>query len=496
MASFILKDVQLQYVAILFTAMTLDKMIFFGESSYVPTVLEYFKTDDKNVGMYVGLIAGLNYLARSLGSLFGTYVITKCGTKKSFKLLNYFLILAVFSYSLSWNRNSFVFNRVVVAFFSCVSLCVKVIAYQNATEENQSYLLVWLVTCPASLGSTLGPSLTGFLVLPTEQYPSVFRNVSLMEYFPILLPNLLLDVILLTVNFMICFIPSNKNGDIIISDNNVTEENDYEVRSNTDTKKGLFDNQRCQVAPCNQHLGKVCSRCNAKVYDNDPASQSKPNIACGVIEKHSQFILSCFIMILTSIGSSAITVLLPLWLETSTLYSGMELQPKTVSLVFLVAGLLAFSVEFSYVGYVNKKLGAKKAYLLWNMVSLFVIPLMVYSQKLKGQSDSSGSLVIAFITLFFMVDHVCNTGSTVSANLFVKDSVTADQYPVAVCISELTLRLTKGAFMPLIGWSFSWSLGNSGEYGFGFPFNQCFAFLVLSLIDLICIVTVSFMKPK
>ena len=92
-----------------------------------------------------------------------------------------------------------------------------------------------------------------------------------------------------------------------------------------------------------------------------------------------------------------------------------------------------------------------------------------------------------------MFDHICNIGAEVSVNVFVKDSVDVSKFPVAVGVCEMFQRLIKGAIMPLVGWTYSWSLGNTGEHGWGYPFDQNFVFLILSFNHLLCVVIVSLM---
>ena len=186
----------------------------------------------------------------------------------------------------------------------------------------------------------------------------------------------------------------------------------------------------------------------------------------------------------------------PIYLSTISL-SFSEFSSKDIGVVLMAVSIFLVLLQLTLLPKVNKKLGSKCTLIVSNALLAIISPLLPLFHYLHNEMLMKGVLVVHVI--------VCRASSflaLVSIHILINNSNPSDLTGIANGFS-ITLsaigRLLGGAITrPL----FSWSLTNvdgviGNKNSIGFPLNQYFVFLVLSLWSvLIAAVTSCFIKKS
>ena len=201
-------------IFLLLSATLLEWMVATSSQSYLPAVVHYFGVPWRSTGRYVGITVGVVEVTRGIFSLLGAVVIKKIGAPKYFVIIHICVALTTVSFGFSHNLVSLIASRLSIAVFASAFLCCNVIVRDIVDEKNQPFVVTWALTSPGSIGVILGPSLGGYLSLPSLQYPASLLDTKWMRNFPIFLPNFILASFTLLVSYWgsMCLLKRKKSS--------------------------------------------------------------------------------------------------------------------------------------------------------------------------------------------------------------------------------------------------------------------------------------------
>jgi MFS family permease len=160
--------------------------------------------DERNIGMYAGLIASSFSLAQFCTSLFWGWLSDRVGRRPVLLigLIGNFISMVLFGFSdnLPWA----IATRSLCGFLNGNVGVAKCILGEITDDTNQAkaFSLFGLVF---DVGLLFGPMLGGLLADPSKTFPSIFGSIELFKKFPYLLPCIISAVFSLIGFIVGCF---------------------------------------------------------------------------------------------------------------------------------------------------------------------------------------------------------------------------------------------------------------------------------------------------
>ena len=224
-----LTRISVKLIAVSFMFSLCEACSFSVMLGYMTDLLHRFGTPWTDVGIYQGQIVGLNSLAYGLSNFAAGFFIDRMGSVK-FLLISTVLqiivaVFAVFIHNMTWMY----ITAFLTGLASCNHLALNVIVCEISDESNVSEITIYGLKVPGSFGTLIGPSMGGFLALPTVQYNNIFSNSYLLDVFPVMLPHLLIASILLITliaswKFWVNEQKSNSESEILLNEDNSTNK--------------------------------------------------------------------------------------------------------------------------------------------------------------------------------------------------------------------------------------------------------------------------------
>ena len=481
-------------IILLFIAILVEFMVASSSASYLPATIHFFGVPWQKVGTYVGVVNGASEVARGVFSILAAHLIKRIGTKKSFIGMNACLGVFTILYGFSTNVESLIVLRLFIGALSSVYLCSVLLAYDICDEENQTFILTWVITSSGSFGAILGPSVGGYLAIPTLQYEGSVLDHWVLEKFPIIIPNLFLGVIMLGIAYW---------SSVALPDSSqkTKQPSEYNILINPESHSyssyRTFENS----AP----LTTIYEDCpmieNHNLYENQQLDSvvskncfTKCSSESDVIEvpfwRERDFLLATSASCLYGIYGNGGTSFVSLWLETPQERSGAGFEPRDTALVLLTTGIIQLLFEVFVIGALNKKLRAKRSFHFYTLINIFLVSNLVLFGKIIDKTRFSVSF-----TIMYGVMRSVDSGSWTSVYIFLQNSVSSTKVTVAMGYATAIRRWVEGLSYLAIGSIYSHSLEyeakHLNELKRGFPLNHHLAFYIFSVTLLAsCCVTI------
>ncbi|XP_057298969.1 uncharacterized protein LOC130629680 [Hydractinia symbiolongicarpus] len=180
-------------VVVLFFIMILDKMIVTMVFSFLPKLVKSFGTFEADTGYYVGIIASAMSIGQTFFSLFWGYMADVKGKKPTLIVSTVATMLSTLAFGFTYNFEWAVTTRFLQGAATAIIVISKSIMADLCDNSNMP-LAMTILSSTSAVGLIIGPSVAGFVVFSSEQYPDVFSEDSIFGRFGILLPNLILAI--------------------------------------------------------------------------------------------------------------------------------------------------------------------------------------------------------------------------------------------------------------------------------------------------------------
>ena len=441
------KDQPWRIIFLLFFAVLNEFMIITVSGSFLPHAVKYFGVPWQFAGRYVGATFGAAEIGRSLSCFYTAFAIKRFGARRMFILMNLLQGATTILFGFSWNLGMLIGTRILVGLSTSVFLCTNVLVCGISNEDNQTYIITWVLTCTGSVGVIVGPALGGYLSLPTVQYPETILDNAWFEKFPILMPNVILGVCMFLVAY----------GGYVWLPRPVRV-----VKSMID-----LDNEATSLISESHNKSTLSGK-------NDTIS------GASYLIRNRSFVLATIISSLYCCVANGLPMFVPLWLQTPASKFGMGFKPHETSLVFLATGIFQLVFELLIVGAVNKKLRAKRSFYMWSVIQMFLVAALCSFRALGNTSAFK-----VCMSFYFGVISVTVSGGWTSVYIFLNNSVTENRLAVALGCATTLRFFYQGATHLIIGAIYSASVRNEStneEYLLaGFPFNHHLIFYLLSM---------------
>ena len=176
--------------------------------SFGPKMIKSFGISEVDAGLCMGYIGSSGYV----GWIISCYATGYMADNKGHKLVLMFTMVGMIMFTLLFGFSTSFYWALSARFgqglcMSSVGICKSILTLAcDETNITQAFSIFY--TC-WTMAFIVGPSIAGFLVFPSHQYPEVFGADSVFAKFGILLPNLILAVCLaITMVLALLFLPT------------------------------------------------------------------------------------------------------------------------------------------------------------------------------------------------------------------------------------------------------------------------------------------------
>ena len=417
---------------------------------YMADLLHRFGTPWTDVGITQGQIVGLNSLAYGCFNFTAGFVIDRVGSLKFFVVATVLqiavMVFAAFIHNISWMY----VTALLTGLASSNRLALKVIVYEYSNESNVSEMVTYGLNVPASFGFLFGPSIGGFLALPTVQYHYIFPHSSILDKFPVMLPYLLMASVLL-----VTLILSSK---VWKFDERSSDEESL-LKSDRDTDR------------------------NGEAGDKQCPQRAEWSIkkALEFVSRKNVIVLTC-IRLLQGFTSKSSINLFSIWVLTPISEGGMGFSPMKNGQLKLYASLLLLSMNLVVPLAVVKKVGHVRG----SSISFIAHSISISMLWLPSRMNSS---VLEFVLLLFLLVMSRIAMSVIRISFFV---MLKNVTPVSIRARVLAIdsgvnMMTQAAGQVVFARLFTWSLSKIKETdgNVSFPLNEPFAFYAISFLSML-----------
>lgn len=462
--------------------------------SFLPKLVKSFGTSEVDTGYQVGLIAASVYIGRAFFSLPWGYVADVKGKKTVLIVSTTLLMFSTLAFGFTNNFYWAVTTRFIQGGSSAIIITTKSILADVCDNTNIA-LGMSILFSGGSFGIIIGPSMAGFLVFPCERFPNTFKKGSIFGRFGILLPNLIATVCLaISIVLVAVLIPERARPDC---------EKTSLLKSTTPTQRYVHDKHSTVddvVTKRKPHYTKFSVIDKDSVKEKDRTSWLSVNRLKSVKLFKLFQIKECIHVSLLygtyCIAAIGVEELFPLFAATSIEYNGMNFSTSQIGLTLLMVSAFFLPAQVLVIPRITQRLGSKKTFILTNFLAAFSLP---WIPIFVAFVSNSGVLWAAVVFILFL-QRFCYGAGSVTVNILLNNSVTPDLLGSANGFGMAVSSIGRSIGPAALGGIYAWSLSNikyvsTNTDPIGFPFNQHFAFYIVSLVFILSSIMASTISP-
>ncbi|XP_065641925.1 uncharacterized protein LOC101240498 isoform X3 [Hydra vulgaris] len=409
------------------------------------------------------------FISRIFSSLIWGYICDKCGTKLSIIWSIVGLIVSTLIFGFSSSITWCLLSRFLQGFFMGLGIITKAFISNSTDNTNQAAGLT-LIFSGRSIGLIVGSSLGGFLAFPVENHPHIFTKGSVFDLFKVFLPSIVIAAGLGIQLFLaIWLFPSDICLLQMLKLNKLSRECYEKIEDKENTIFMTADSVHSKV-PLRTYTDKVLQSNIIKLLSNP------------------DFLLSNLLCVVHAMFSVGFEDLVPIFLATSKKYNGVGMSAPDIGLLFLIIAITTILFQVVSFNKLYNKYGAKKIF-IWSSLMFSLLTIFL---PLCGIIEKKVSLWFV-LWISQSIIRLCNTAGFLSVNIFIINSVESDVVGLANGLGFSMVSIGRTIGVAIFGNIYSWSMGNvhrkiTTNEGLGFPFNQYWAFILISITCLACVV--------
>ncbi|XP_057298911.1 uncharacterized protein LOC130629649 isoform X2 [Hydractinia symbiolongicarpus] len=233
-------------------------------------------------------------------------------------------------------------------------------------DNSNMPLAMTILSSTSAVGLIIGPSVAGFVVFPSEQYPDVFSEDSIFGRFGILLPNLILaigfaiGVILITLFLPKCSKYNDERTPLLNSSSSKKEN------LNSRANKQSIDEQQKTTT---QTATKPAQKWSWQEWFAKIKTYKLIKLLC--MKECTQV---SFLNTLYGIATFANYELFPLYAATSAKYHGMSFSTSDIGLLLLIVSACFLPTQLLLTSRIIRCYGSRKVFIGGNLLLAFVSP--------------------------------------------------------------------------------------------------------------------------
>lgn len=490
-----------------------NSMVMTMVFSFLPRMVKSFDISELEMGYYAGLLGSSLFISRTFFSAFWGYFADNKGSKFSLLVAVGGLMASTLAFGFSTDFYWAWVTRFLQGAFMGIIVITKAIL-ANACDDTNFSLGLSILISSFSVGLVIGPSLAGFLVFPAEQYPGTFARDGIFGRFSVLLPMLVLTIgFFIPFALSIIYLPSDqakKEEELTrlipaVSKQHTSIYNAVEERSNeqNDAFWVLSLNHR-QSNERIEHKNNFDNTSSFQLFDKIKADVGKKKESGGYsiaefkqsklfrIVTIKECMLSCLLYGSFSFIAVGQSELFPLFAATSSNLHGLSFDTSEIGLALLIASVVLIVVQLTVLPRVNDYFGSRKTLIICTCAMTFSIPMLPCMPAIQNKY-----LFWICLSLQLLVVRGFVTLGYLAINILLNNSVTPDLLGTANGFAMTCASIGRMIAPTVFGSLYSWSLKHLGGYNtLGFPFNQFFAFLILSLCAILISLLASFLPHE
>ncbi|XP_065671079.1 uncharacterized protein LOC100205374 isoform X2 [Hydra vulgaris] len=465
--------------------------------SYLPQLVKSFGASEVEAGEDAGWIGASIFIARVMSGLVWGYIGDKFNQKKTLLVSSFGLIISTILFGLSRSYFWALITRFMQGVFTGIGPISKTIVSEYANETNMG-LAFSIFYAAYNIGLIVGPSLSGFLVFPDIQHPTIFDKDDFFSKYGILLPNLIIAFGLLISNALVMWVlpyssrKFNPERLLIVSDENCCDhiEDQYsnisvDLRQETSSSVKIITSTK--IIP--SETSKLIN--NEKISYYSRLKKVIYNSNFGQVFTSKLSVLSLLLYGVFCIVGVGYLEVFPIFAATSKHFDGLEMTTQDIGLLMLLYNILAILGMFLIIPKILHKLGAKKSFIYWIIGFGSITPFIPAVAMITHKEVQWFVLIICQAVI-----EAINSGCFVSVNLFLTNSIKPEFQGTINGFGTSISSIGRATGTACFGSTFSWSLSNIKNNKLGFPFNQFFVFLLVTLVCFLNAAYVHFLIPK
>ena len=389
------------------------------------------------------------------------------------------LILMGFSVNITY-----LYSITVLVGLSCSgALVAKAAMYNICDEDNQTDIVLWTYGGPLTIAISFGPSVSGFLALPANQYPELFNSAGIFGRFPVLLICLVFGVAMLLLSVA----------------TQILMPEDKDMKSYLEQEKRCYDTKKASSGHYEQ-VDMTCEECETE----NTLDESQPTVSKMLLNDvlcNASAMGSVIMFVLWGGSIMAYVVLWQLWLETPRSSKGRGYSPNDVSLILLASGSILFILHYTLLAKFVRIVSQRAS------LELFVISVvpLISCIPLLGKISNTSAFTIVFDILQGVILTLFSGGFGIIQN-FLKNCVPKRSVTLVLSISQLAEVVSCGIAPMIITSVFASSVENEAKFGdvislhkgvtksSYFPLDYHLAFYVTSLMFLSSYIPMLFIR--
>ncbi|XP_065657410.1 uncharacterized protein LOC136082342 isoform X1 [Hydra vulgaris] len=454
--------------------------------SYLPQLVKSFGASEENAGRDAGWIAASLFVARICFGLIWGYSMGKIDPKKLIVILGVFQIISTFLFGLSRSFYWALVTRFLQGTFTATGLVSKVIVIHQSNDTNIA-LAFSILFGAYTLSVIVGPSFAGFLVFLAEQHPKSFKKDGFFGKYEVFLPNLIIALcMVLSTSIIVKYLPSCKIKqnlepvDVVNNENlNLSNENQYlNISFEENEQKKSTQSEVTQLIPLKNNF--VLRAKKRLVTSSFLQPLMNKSCMCALV----LYALFCIVGI-------GLYDLITIYFATSIEFGGLAMSSSQIGLLLMIASVVEVAGSVTLLPKLLRRFGAKKSFICWIAFCGCLSPFIPAFVKISNNGLRWSSLATCVVAINIVIN-----GCFLSVNMFVANSV-LPEYQGAVNGLGMSISSIGRSIGPaLFGNAYSWSLSNMKSKRLSFPFNQYFAFFLLTAFCFVSAVYAHFFISK
>jgi len=512
-------------VVTIFLVNVASAMVVTMPFSFLPQMMRSFGIAESQIGANVGLVASSLYFGRSFGSYVWGWLSDNIGRRKAVLMTEVLLLICTllfgFSNSISWAFAT----RFSQGAFGGLIVTLKAVLFAICDETNNSFGMA-LIVASFQIGLIVGPAIGGYLAAPAEQYPSTFSKDSIFGKYQFLLP-LMINSFLLAIGFLMSIytIPetlkiNSEEAKLLKSGSSPVSQASMETSTpvSQPEHKRLIDIYAYDVVFSKESYTVLSSKPDYRTSSNDGSfgedaisishiqlpdetlsygrSSSFPfsgccktlkELAVWKLLRSRNVQLSLWLYFMHSFISFGFSEVYPVFADSSRAYGGLAFSSSEIGTSLLFSAVPMIVLVF-FMARLTKRFGEKMVFITTLYIMMFVLPLFPYSAVLPD------SYVWYLLIPLLLLQKLSMSTGFLAVNVLLNESADAEYMGLVNGIGMMVSSVGRAVSPLVLGALYSWSLGNEGQIGY--PFNHCFAFVLIGFMALLTLFSALFLPEK